>query len=308
MTPTSPAIGAPRSKHTGEALPGSAFWREAFTVRGTATGRVMARTLVFALVAVLTSYLLRWAPGLRVSATVMEVSGLVLGLLLVFRTAAGYDRWWEARGLWGSILNQSRNLAVMALAYGPADPGWRSEVVRWIAAFGHAARATLQDTRALPEIVRLLGGDEAARIAAAQHMPSYVVGRIAAVLRRARDSAALDPFVFLQMERQRAALLDHIGACERILGTPIPFIYSVAIRRFVVIYLCASQFALAGPAVLTSAAYAIMLAYPILTLEQIGAELQNPFVTRSLSHIDLARLCQTLENNVLALEPQRHEP
>lgn len=303
MTPTSPALAVPSPKLTGEALPGAAFWREAFTVRGSATGRVFLRTLVFAVVAVLTSFLVRWAPSLKISATVMEVSGLVLGLLLVFRTAGGYDRWWEARGLWGAILNQSRNLAVMALAYGPSEASWRREVLRWIAAFGHAARATLQNTRDVTAIGHLLGDEEAARVGTAQHMPSYVVGRIALLLQRARDASTLDAFAFFQLDRQRAALLDHIGGCERILGTPIPFVYSVAIRRFVVIYLCALQFALAGPAVLASAAYAIVLAYPILTLEQIGAELQNPFVTRSLSHIDLEKLCVTLEANVLALEP-----
>lgn len=288
-----------RSAH--ESFPGASFWHEAFALRGAATARVLPRTLVFAVVAGVVAFLHRSAPWLAVRSDVMEASGLVLGLLLVFRTAAGYDRWWEARRLWGEIVNQSRNLVVAALAYGPADRTWREDVARWVAAFAHVTRGTLRDRRSLPEVAALLGEAEAALIANAEHMPSYVAGRIARLLQRARDDHGLDPFAFLQIDRERAALVDHVGGCERILKTPIPKVYSVTIRRFVVIYLFALPFALAAPLGLLSPAYAVFIAYPILTLEQIGAELQNPFVSRSLSHLDLEALCLTIETNVRSL-------
>ncbi len=130
---------------------------------------------------------------------------------------------------------------------------------------------------------------------------SYVAGRLAALLRRAREADGLDDFAFLRIERERAALLDYVGGCERILKTPIPEVYSVTIRRLVVLYVCALPFALVGPAGPLSPVYAFLIAYPILTLEQIGAELQNPFVTRSLSHLDLEELCRTIEENVRAV-------
>ncbi|MDF2691743.1 MAG: hypothetical protein K0S65_126 [Labilithrix sp.] len=286
---------------TTEVFPGAAFWREAAAIRGGTTARVLPRTLVFALVACLLTALHRVAPRIAIPASVMEASGLVLGLLLVFRTAGGYERWWEARKLWGAIVNQSRNLVVAAHAYGPADRAWQEELVRWVVAFAHVTRRALQDhDRELPEIVSLLGDAEAARIAAAEHMPSYVVGRVASLLRQARDAHALDPFAFLRIDRERAALLDHTGGCERILKTPIPRVYSVTIRRFVAIYLCALPLALAGPVGFLAPLYVMFIAYPILTLEQIGAELQNPFVIRSLSHLDLEQLCSSLERNIRA--------
>ena len=92
-----------------------------------------------------------------------EVAGALLGLLLVLRTNAGYERWWEARKLWGGIVNQSRNLAMAALAYGPDDPAWREQIVRWTAAFAHVARASLRGERDVPELVALLGREEAGR-------------------------------------------------------------------------------------------------------------------------------------------------
>lgn len=69
-------------------------------------------------------------------------------------------------------------------------------------------------------------------------MPSYVSGQIAALLRGALDAGTLDPFAFHQVERERLSLLEHVGGCERILKTPIPEVYSVTIRRFIVMYLC----------------------------------------------------------------------
>jgi putative membrane protein len=138
--------------NAAEIIPGSAFWREAFAVRGAATRRVLPRAVVFALVAGLVSFMHRAFPWIAVRADVMEASGLVLGLLLVFRTAAGYDRWWEARKLWGAIVNQSRNLVVDARAHGPLEDGWQDAAGRWIAALARAVRGTLQDRRDLPEI------------------------------------------------------------------------------------------------------------------------------------------------------------
>jgi ion channel-forming bestrophin family protein len=291
-----------------ESFPGAAFWHEAFALRGAATARVLPRTFVFVLAAALVGLLHRAVPWLAIRADVMEASGLILGLLLVFRTAAGYERWWEARRLWGEIVNQSRNLVIAALAYGPADRSWRDGLARWVAAFAHVTRSTLRDERKLPEVVALLGEAEAERIATAEHMPSYVACRIAALLERACKDHGLDRFAFLQIDRERAALIDHVGGCERILSTPIPKVYSVTIRRFVVIYLLALPFALTGAVGLAAPVYAIFIAYPILTLEQIGAELQNPFVPRSLSHLDLTALCATIERNVRSLANEWDHP
>ena len=69
-------------------------------------------------------------PDLGIEVTPFEVAGGALSLLLVLRTNAGYDRWWEGRRLWGGIVNQSRNLAIAALSYGPDDPAWRDRFVR----------------------------------------------------------------------------------------------------------------------------------------------------------------------------------
>ena len=101
------------------------FWAEALAIAGSALPLVLPLRLLFGLFALaVTAVDLNAAlPDLNIEITPFEVAGGVLSLLLVLRTNAGYERWWEGRRIWGDIVNRSRNLAVAALSYGPDDPG-----------------------------------------------------------------------------------------------------------------------------------------------------------------------------------------
>jgi putative membrane protein len=291
-----------------------------FAIRESATSRVLPRIANFTLFAVAVCFVdwLPHTPQIRIEVAPLEFAGAVLGLLLVHRTNAGYDRWWEGRKLWGAIVNQCRELAIGALAYGPADPGWREAIVRWTVAFAHVTRRSLRDERTLPEVATLLGDDEARRIAAAEHMPSAVLRTIAALLRQARDSQGLDPFAFLQIDRARAVLIDDVGGCERILSAPLPLAYSIHLRQFVFLYLVTLPVALLhtfgpgpGPDDHSLDGYVLtvlitsVVAYPILALDQIGVELQNPFSTARMGHLALDEITTKIETNLLALLEDR---
>ena len=221
----------------------------------------------------------------------------------MLRTNAGYERWWEARKLWGGIVNQTRNLAIQAISYGPDDPRWRGDVVRWTIAFAHASRRSLRGERDLPEIVSLLGEERADRIAGSAHMPNAVARAVGGLLREAHDGGRMNGFAFHQAERERALLIDHIGACERILKTPLPAVYSIKIRRFLVLFLVTLTFALLHKfqSDWLVPPFLMLVAYPVLAVDQLGAELQNPFATQNLGHLPLDDICKTIEGNLLGL-------
>src|SRR5262245_57681794 len=113
-----------------------AFWIDAFAIQGSVFPLVVGRVLILTGFAALVTYLhyAPWFPNLAINSSPLEFAGATLGLMLVLRTNTGYDRWWEARKLWGTIINQSRVLGITALAHGPADPGWRDRILRWTAA------------------------------------------------------------------------------------------------------------------------------------------------------------------------------
>lgn len=283
------------------------FWSEALTLSGSITPHVLPNILFFGLTAsviVLTEQSLAGngsSVGLPVAP--FEIAGAALGLLLVLRTNAGYDRWWEARKLWGGIVNQSRNLVISALSYGPSDPAWRREFVLWTAVLPHVMLRGLRREQDQPQARRLLGDTIGSALEQANHPSSVVSAHLAHLLRSALDRGELSEFAFLQIDRERASLIDHLGGCERILNTPLPTAYSIKIRRFIALFLATLPFVLIHR--LKSNWFAppltMLVAYPLLALDALGVELQNPFSRQNLSHLPLDRLCDMIEGNVQTL-------
>ena len=281
--------------------PGS-FWRDLWAVRDSVSGFVFWRALIFAAITALiyvVEHLIH--EKLKVDLAPYEFAGFALSLLLVLRTNAGYERWWEARKLWGGIVNQSRNLVITALAYGPREPQWRQEVVRWTTAFAHVSRRSLRGERTLPEVAAILGAERAARIADAGHMPSHVDAMIASILREAVDRDQISWVGFMHADRDRAVLMDHVGGCERILKTPLPRAYSIEIRRFIFAFLVTLPIPLIVKVDVLAPLIAFLIAYPILALDEIGSALQDPFSTRNLNHLALDEICQTIEHDLNAI-------
>ncbi len=284
------------------------FWREAFALHGSVTPHVIPFVLTFGLIASAICGLAWWIEQafqvpIALEVAPFEIAGAALGLLLVLRTNAGYDRWWEARKLWGGIVNQSRNLVISALAYGPANTEWRENIVRWTAVFSHVTRNNLRGEPIAPEVVALIGQKDADQIASANHSPSFVALKLGLLLREACDQSNMDRLSFIQVDRERALLIDHIGACERILKTPLPLVYSIKIRRFIVLFLLTLPCALLHR---TSNDWLVpmitmLVAYPLISLDQIGIELQNPFSAANLSHLPLDEISANIERNLLGV-------
>ncbi|MGD9633493.1 MAG: bestrophin family protein [Pirellulales bacterium] len=278
------------------------FWSEVFTLRNSVTPGIKWRIAIFGIMAACV-----WAvgtyTGLIPTSTIApyELIGVTLAVLLMIRTNSGYDRWYEGRKLWGGIVNQSRNLAQIGIVYGPQEQAWREEFVHWVAAFSHSCRHSLRGEAEVDDMQGLLKERQLAALKRAQHMPLYVARRIARMLQGALDSGELDRFAFLEAEHQRVQLIDHIGACERILKTPLAESLSVKIRRFLFLYLMALPFGIFDKAGIATPIIVMLVAYPLLSLDQISVELQNPFSKRRLSHLPLNEICASIERNLLAL-------
>ena len=278
------------------------FWTEIDKIEGSAIPYVFRRTLVFGLIALLVTLVEKHPafPNVAIPMAPYEVLGVALGALLVLRTNAGYERWWEGRKLWGGIVNQSRNLVIQALSYGPDDPDWRRRIVGWTAAFAHVSRRSLRGQRHLPELEKLVGTVKAQRIASVEHMPTAVALAIGQLLREGAEMG-MDRFAFVRAEEERAKLIDHIGGCERILKTPLPEAYSIEIRQFIFVFLVALPFGILLKVDWLTPLVTMLVAFPILALDEIGVELENPFSTLRLNHLPLDKICEHLEQNLMSL-------
>ena len=284
------------------------FWREAIALQGSITLHVTPSIIVSGLLATVVcgiAWLMHrmFEVSFSLDISPFGFAGAVLGILLVIRLNAGYDRWWEARTLWGGIVNQSRNLVISAMAYGPDDPEWRNSLTRWVAMFPHVARHRLRDEPHPPEMLNLMGCHASTQQSDLIHAPSVVAGRIGELLREARERFEMDGFSFIQLDQERAKLINHLGGCERILATPLPRIYSITIRRFILLFLMLLPVALLQ---LIGVGWYIpiitmLVAYPLLALDQMGVELENPFSTNSLSHLPLDDISANIEQDLLSI-------
>jgi ion channel-forming bestrophin family protein len=283
-----------------EELPG--FLPSALMWRGSVTPRILPGVILASLYTLLLAAVdSNWHRLPYLEVTPFEYTGAVLGLVLVFRTNSGHERWWEARKLWGGVVNQCRNLLIMALCYGPDDIKWRESIVKWVIVFPYSLKESLRNERNFMDINELLTEQEMSDLQSSQHMPIYVAKMIAILLEQALSQKGIDKFVFSEVEKHRSALIDYAGGCERILKTPMPLVYAIKARRFILIFLILLPFSLIERAGLLSAFIALLVAYPLLSLDRIGLELQNPFSIKNLSHLPLDLICDTIKANGLAL-------
>jgi putative membrane protein len=264
-------------------------------------GLVCLETLPFMVISFV-AVLIDWITPfpLTIGITPYEVGGGILGVLLVLRTNSGYDRWWEARKLWGGITNQCRSLATAAVAFGPSE-GWHEQFVRCVVAFAHATRCSLRDEDARGEVARLLGKSAAAEIPAGTHVPLWISLRIASSLKLAEADGLLSQAELMQMERERMTLLDHLGGCERILKTPLPKAYVITIRQFLFLFLATLPFGILQMVHWLVPLVTACVALPLVAIDKIGTELQYPFSTAHVNHLPLDAICETIERNLLAL-------
>ena len=286
----------------------SGFLRGATMWRGSVTPRILPSLLLMTcyclLIVTLDKY---WRPLSHLAVTPFEYTGVVL----VFRTNTSHERWWEARKLWGGINNQCRNLVIQTLNYSkdlnnnPQNKQWSEDVVKWTIAFSFASKEYLRNSNNLDELTDLLNKQEIETLRSSIHMPLFAANKIAFLLQQARVTHHIDGFVFEKLEGQRILLIDHIGGCERILKTPMPLVYAIKARRFILIFLLLLPFSLIENLEFSAVFIYFLVAYPLLSLDRIGIELQNPFSTKNLSHLPLHSICDSIKLYCLMLLEQR---
>lgn len=277
----------------------SGFFKTALKIHGSATPKVIKLVLSFMCYGGVISFLGHRYPGIALPIGPFEYGGLIMGLLLVFRINSGYDRWWEARKLWGAIVNQSRNLNIILTGYQqPQDLQWTSTLQNYIVAWPYLIKQLLRGEKDLQEVKRLFTKEQYETLKHAQNPPNILSKWIAQHIHGARQSKRLDDFAFLRADEQREQITNAQGACERILKTPMPLVMAIKSRRFILLFLLVLPFAMINISVFITPWILFLVSYALLSLDQISVELQNPFFVEHLSHLPLDEICHSLEKNI----------
>ncbi len=285
------------------------FWSSAFQINGSITLKILPNVLAVVAYSMIIEIFHHYFPWIAFEVTPFEYSGVMLGLVLVFRVNEGYDRWWEARKVWGSIVNQSRNLAIVLTHYHTenriVDTAWIDKAVNMVASLPFLMKNHLRGHRDLSQVPDLLDKETLEIVDKATHRPNILAGEIAKTIQQARNEKQMDSFSFLKAEEQRSILIDCLGACERILKTPMPYVMSIKARRFILLFLLILPLALVKLTVYINLPVTALVAYALFSLDQIGIELQSPFDRERYSHLPLNEICTGIKNAVLEIGKQK---
>jgi putative membrane protein len=285
-----------------------------FTMRGSVLPRI-APTLATCtgLAAVITlshGFFFHW----KVTLTPVPFSliGLALAIFLGFRNSAAYERFWEARKLWGEIVYRSRTLArqVLCLSNLPAkcaaapqeDP--RTRMIRRTIAYAHALRHQLRDSDAQDDVAKWLTPDERLGFRQSRRGTEYLLRRNAGDLGSwLREGHVCAP-IAAEMDRSLAVLAAAQAGCERIKSTPIPFAYTLLLHRTAYVYCFLLPFGLIDVTGFMTPFVVAIVAYTFFGLDAVGDEIEHPFGP-SPQHLPLDSLCQSIESDLLeALDGQ----
>jgi putative membrane protein len=249
-------------------------------LHGSIAPRLVPRTLVAAGLGAIAA----WAyhdHAFKLPSVSHTMIGVALGLLLVFRTNASFDRWWEGRKLFGFLVNRTRDVARQLAGYASATEAGRAtvtQIVRWLELFFALVLQSLRNEKDLASLGPLLTSDERATL---EPTEAARAGIVLAWITRSLDELARTGVVseirLLAIDANLAILMDSYSGCERIARTPVPFAYAQHIKLFVTLFCFTVPFVLVDGLGWSTPVASACLAYALFGIDEIGVEIEDPF-------------------------------
>ena len=226
--------------------------------------------------------------------------GLALAIFLAFRNNASYERFVEARHLWGDLLISSRALTSQILSYIPEDTDDRTRLLDMLIAFAYALKHRLRETDPTQDLLKFLGPRGTEELRNKCYKPTAMLDEIRRGLAQLQGGASSPAITRWMLDAQINKLENAVGGCERIASTPIPFSYSVLLHRTVYAYCILLPFGLVDSTEFFTPLICVLIAYTLIALEAIANEVGDPFGLAP-NALALDAITRTIERSVLEL-------
>lgn len=284
----------------------------AFQVRGSVLLAVLPRSLFCGFFGLLIKGLFDAKYPVSLPFLASLIPNIVLGLLLVFRTNTAYDRFWEGRKVWGSMVNTVRNLARQILiAVDEKESNDRQEkidAIYLLVAFAIATKLHLRDEPINPEIKDFLSPDRYIKLQSMNNPPLKVAFWIGDYLQLQYQRDRLNIYQLTAMHTLLNKLVDVLGSCERIVKTPMPLAYAIHLKQLLLLYCLSLPFQMVGQLGWWTAPVVVLISFTLFGIEEIGIEIENPFGHHH-NDLPLDAICSTMRRNIddlTSLNPSVH--
>lgn len=207
-----------------------------------------------------------------------QILGFVLSMLLVFRINSAYDRWWEGRKLWGQLVNSTRSLSIKLNALIEDDQvATKQKFSQLLQTYILSLKMLLRNKRLQPEdnIYQNTAFEEG--LVNAPHQPNYVAAKIITDLILLNKERQIETLQLSFLNEELKALTDVSGACERIKHTPIPYAYSLFLKKIIFIYVITMPLPFSIDFKYWAIPIVIFIFYAFASLELISEEIEDPF-------------------------------
>ena len=280
------------------------WFRLLFVWHGSVLPRIMPRLLLVLLIAIMSAGARHWWLSIHadsaLSIPTFTLLGVSLAIFLGFRNSVSYDRFWEARKLWGGLLIVNRSITRLLLSAVPKHP-LTAEAADLLCAFAYALKAQLRREDDCQHLQRLIAPRLLDEVQTARFAPAIILRRLGELVQQLQREGCLNEWQWQALDRKLDTMSEILGGCERIDTTPIPYTYRVLLNRTVTIYSLLLPMGLVSSIGWLTPPIAVFIAYTYLALEVIGEELEEPF-GREGNDLPLAALCHTIESAVREMQ------
>ena len=274
-------------------------WFKLLGWKGSVIPTILPRVAICVIFAIAVTASNFW--GWKLAMSFQVVPSIVIGLLLVFRTNTAYDRFWEGRKAWGTLINTMRNLSrsmwIAVEEQEPTDCQEKIVVLRLLVAFAIATKFHLRSEKLDPEIANFLPTDYYEKLQTMNNPPLEIALGIGDYLQQSYKKDRLHPCQLVAMLKLLDNMVDVLGICERILKTPIPLAYIIHLRQLIFLYCFTAPFELINSLGWLTPLFVGVIAFTVFGIEEIGVEIENPF-GYDADDLPLDQICRTMQVNI----------
>lgn len=245
--------------------------------------------------------------------SIAGILGSALAIFIAFRNQSSYARWWEARTIWGGIINNSRIFARQIIANvdnaitigkvskTDADT-YKKEMIDRQIAFAHSLRLYLRRQNNFEEFKHLLSENEFEEIKSKQNRPNILLHQQGLRIKEAIQKEILGAFDNISMEPNLATFSNWQGACERIKNTPLPMNYQYFTKLFLYVFIFVLPICLIGDFIKMNIGYMVIpisfiICFVFAVMNRVGEINENPFENK-ISDIPMTAMCNTIERDL----------
>ncbi|UTW63876.1 hypothetical protein KFE98_06990 [bacterium SCSIO 12741] len=241
-------------------------------------------------------------PNLSISISIPAVLGTAISLFLGFRTNSAYERWWEARKIWGAVVNDSRTLVRKSLGFIQDSPEQSAkDSAKRIAylqmAWCYALSKSLRKQDVLESLDQFLTEQDLIWLSSQQNIPNAIIQLIEMELKQCRSRNQLDAYQFVSMDNTLTRLCDSMGMCERIKNTVFPTQYNFFTVFFIIIFVAILPFGLLEYLGYFTTLVTLVIGFTFFMIEAIAVFMQDPFENRP-NDTPMTAISRTIEINI----------